>query len=120
MSVTTLDTSSSHILDNPAWAALTGPHAHFAERIGHAARYHQDVAPFYAVSDEDDPRAWGDLAALVGPGGTAAVRGVTEAAEGWEVVRTGHGVQLVDTALRAEPDPEAVRLGTDDVPEILD
>ncbi|MGW6794057.1 GNAT family N-acetyltransferase [Streptomyces chartreusis] len=86
MSVTTLDASSSHILDNPAWAALTGPHAHFAERIGHAARYHQDVAPFYAVSDE---------------GGA------------------GHGVQLVDTGLRAEPDPEAVRLGLDDVPEIL-
>ncbi|MFF0085750.1 GNAT family N-acetyltransferase [Streptomyces canus] len=120
MSVIALDTSSSHILDNPAWAALTGPHAHFAERIGHAVRYQQDVAPFHALSDEDDPRAWADLAALVGPGGTAAVRGVTEAATGWEVVRTGHGVQLVDTALRAEPDPEAVRLGPDDVPEILD
>ncbi|GEK01234.1 GNAT family N-acetyltransferase [Streptomyces sp. 1-11] len=120
MSVTSIDASSSHILDNPAWAALTGPHAHFAQRIGHAARYPQDVAPFHALSDEDDPRAWADLAALVGPGGTAAVRGVTGAAAGWEVVRTGHGVQLVDTALRAEPDPEAVRLGPDDVPEILD
>ncbi|MGV9606981.1 GNAT family N-acetyltransferase [Streptomyces sp. NPDC003631] len=120
MSVTTLDARSSHILDNPAWAALTGPHAHFAERIGHAARYHQDVAPFYAVADEDDPRAWTDLATLVGPGGTASVRGVTEAPQGWEVVRTGHGVQLVDTFLRAEPDADAVRLGPDDVPEILD
>ncbi|EKX60745.1 GNAT family N-acetyltransferase [Streptomyces ipomoeae] len=131
MSVTTLDASSSHVLDNPAWAALTGPHAlphslkgmggtPIAQRIGHAARYHQDMAPFHAVSDEDDPRAWADLAALVGPGGTASVRGVAEAPEGWEVVRTGHGVQLVDTSLRAEPDPEAVRLGPDDVPEILD
>lgn len=120
MSVTSIDASSSHILDNPAWAALTGPHAHFAQRIGHAARYHHDVAPFHALSDEDDPRAWADLAALVGPGGTAAVRGVTEAEAGWGVVRTGHGVQLVDTALRAEPDPETVRLGPDDVPEILD
>ncbi|MDX3801862.1 GNAT family N-acetyltransferase [Streptomyces sp. AK04-3B] len=120
MSVIALDASSSYILDNPAWAALTGPHAHFAERVGHAVRYQQDVAPFHAVSDEDDPRAWADLAVLVGPGGTAAVRGVTEAAEGWEVVHTGHGVQLVGTALRAEPDPEAVRLGPDDVPEILD
>ncbi|MER6921607.1 GNAT family N-acetyltransferase, partial [Streptomyces spiralis] len=46
--------------------------------------------------------------------------GVTEAPEGWEVVGIGHGVQLVDTGLRAEPDPEAVRLGSDDVPEILD
>ncbi|MDQ0931346.1 GNAT family N-acetyltransferase [Streptomyces turgidiscabies] len=120
MSVIALDATSSHILDNPAWAALTGPHACFADRIGHAVRYQQDVAPFHAISDEDDPRAWADLAALVGPGGTAAVRGVTEAAAGWEVVRTGHGVQLVDTSLHAEPDPEAVRLGPDDVPEILD
>ncbi|MEV7981866.1 GNAT family N-acetyltransferase [Streptomyces sp. NPDC086519] len=120
MSVIALDASSPHILDNPAWAALTGPHASFAERVGHAVRYQQDVAPFHAVSDEEDPRAWADLAALVGPGGTASVRGVTEAPVGWEVVRTGHGVQLVDTALRAEPDPEAVRLGPDDVPEILD
>jgi ribosomal protein S18 acetylase RimI-like enzyme len=120
MSVIALDAGSPHILDNPAWAALTGPHAHFAERIGHAARYHPDVAPFHALSDDNAPRAWADLAALVGPGGTAAVRGITDAPEGWEVVRTGHGVQLVDTSLRAEPDPEAVRLGPDDVPEILD
>ncbi|MCL6671987.1 GNAT family N-acetyltransferase [Streptomyces panaciradicis] len=120
MSVTTSEATSSHVLDNPAWAALTGPHAHFAERIGHAARYHQDVAPFHALSDEDNPRAWADLARLVGPGGTAAVRGVTEAPDGWEVVSLGHGVQLVDTSLRAEPDPEAVRLGPGDVPQILD
>ncbi|WP_458247349.1 GNAT family N-acetyltransferase [Streptomyces sp. MAI_2237] len=120
MSVTTAEATSSHVLDNPAWAALTGPHAHFAERIGHAARYRQDVAPFHALSDEDDPRAWADLGHLVGPGGTAAVRGVTEAPDGWEVVSLGHGVQLVDTSLRAEPDPEAVRLGPDDVPQILD
>ncbi|MGW3097132.1 GNAT family N-acetyltransferase [Streptomyces sp. NPDC001102] len=120
MSVTTAEATSSHVLDNPAWAALTGPHAHFAERIGHAARYQQEVAPFHALSDEDDPRAWADLARLVGPGGTAAVRGVTEAPDGWEVVSVGHGVQLVDTSLRAEPDPETVRLGPDDVPQILD
>lgn len=120
MSVIALDAGSSHILDNPAWAALTGPHTHFAERIGRAVRYQQDVAPFHAVASEDDPRSWTDLAALVGPGGTASVRGVTDVPEGWEVVRTGHGVQLVDTSLRAEPDPEAVRLGPADVPEILD
>ncbi|GAA2488375.1 GNAT family N-acetyltransferase [Streptomyces longisporus] len=120
MSATSIEATSSHLLDNPAWAALTGPHASFAERVGRAARYRQDVAPFYAVTDTGDPRAWADLATLVGPGGTASVRGVTEAPAGWEVLRTGHGVQLVDTRLRAEPDPEAVRLGPDDVPEILD
>ncbi|MEU6252546.1 GNAT family N-acetyltransferase [Streptomyces sp. NPDC047043] len=120
MSTVSIEATSSHILDNPAWAALNGPHAHFAERVGRAARYPADVAPFCAVSDLGDPRAWADLAALVGPDGTASVRGVTRAPAGWEVLRTGQGVQLVDTGLHAEPDPEAVRLGPDDVPEILD
>ncbi|MFJ8495718.1 GNAT family N-acetyltransferase [Streptomyces sp. NPDC094038] len=120
MSVASLEATSSHVLDNPAWAALTGPHTHFAERVGRAARYQADVAPFHAVTDEDDPRAWADLATLVGPGGSAAVRGVTEPPNGWELVQTGQGVQLVDTGLQAEPDREAVRLGPADVPQILD
>ncbi|WP_316766553.1 GNAT family N-acetyltransferase [Streptomyces sasae] len=134
MSVTRIEApSSSHVLDNPAWAALTGPHAHLAERsemgvppaegrgrVGMAARYPADVARFHAVADAGDLRAWADLASLVGPGGTAALRGVTEAPDGWEILRIGNGVQLVGTGLRAEPDPEAVRLGPEDVPEILD
>ncbi|MFJ4782196.1 GNAT family N-acetyltransferase [Streptomyces sp. NPDC088794] len=119
-STASLETTTSHVLDNPAWAALTGPHAHFAERVGRAVRYPVDVAGFHAITDNDDPRAWADLATLIGPGGTAAVRGVGEAPAGWEIVRSGQGVQLVDTALWAEPDPEAVRLGPADVPEILD
>jgi hypothetical protein len=32
-------------LDNPAWGALIGPHAHFAERHGQVLRYPVDVAP---------------------------------------------------------------------------
>ncbi|MEV0911769.1 GNAT family N-acetyltransferase [Streptomyces hokutonensis] len=119
-STASIETTTSHVLDNPAWAALTGPHAHLAERVGRAARYPVDVAGFHAITDNDDPRAWADLATLIGPGGTAAVRGVAETPDGWEIVRSGQGVQLVDTGLRAEPDPEAVRLGADDVPEILD
>ncbi|WP_225095339.1 GNAT family N-acetyltransferase [Streptomyces sp. CoH27] len=38
---------------------------------------------------------------------------------GWETEDSGEGVQMVDTALYAEPAPEAVRLGPADVPEIL-
>ncbi|MFK0108948.1 GNAT family N-acetyltransferase [Streptomyces sp. NPDC091217] len=121
MSVTRIEApSSSHVLDNPAWAALTGPHAHLAEQVGRAARYPADVARFHAVADAGDLQAWADLASLVGPGGTAALRGVTEAPDGWEILRIGNGVQLVDTGLRVEPAPEAVRLGPEDVPEILD
>lgn len=109
-----------HILDNAAWAALTGPHAHLAERVGRAARYPADVSPFTALDDPADPRAWDDLAALVGPGTVTPVTGVTAVPDGWEIEQSGDGVQLIDTALYAEPAPEAVRLTPADVPEILD
>ncbi|WP_322657971.1 GNAT family N-acetyltransferase [Streptomyces justiciae] len=108
------------LLDNPVWAALDGPHAGFAERVGRAARYPADVYAFAALADPADPAAWADLHALLGPGTTAKVKGVETVPDGWDVVGGGQGVQLVDTGLRAEPAPEAVRLGPDDVPDILD
>ncbi|MDH6454691.1 MULTISPECIES: GNAT family N-acetyltransferase [unclassified Streptomyces] len=108
------------VLDNAVWAALDGPHAEFAERVGLAARYPDDVYAVAALADPRDPAAWADLLALVGPGTTVRIKPVERVPDGWEVVGGGVGVQLVDTALRAEPAPEAVRLGPDDVPEILD
>ncbi|MFK0191837.1 GNAT family N-acetyltransferase [Kitasatospora sp. NPDC090308] len=113
--------AAAHVLDNPAWAALAGPHAHLAERRGRAARYPADVSPFTALADPADPLAWQDLAALAGPpGSTTPVTGAAAAPAGWEVLESGHGVQLVATALRTEPAPEAVELGPADVPEMLD
>src|SRR5689334_3057747 len=94
--------ATPHILDNAAWAALTGPPAHLAERVGRAARYPLDVSPFTALADPADPRAWDDLAALVGPATVTPVTGAKSAPQGWETVQHGQGVQLVDTALRAE------------------
>ncbi|MCX4706782.1 GNAT family N-acetyltransferase [Streptomyces sp. NBC_01352] len=111
---------STHFLDNPVWAALAGPHAHFAERVGRAARYPADVYAFAAVADPADPAAWADLHTLLGPETVVRIKEVESVPRGWEAVGGGRGVQLVDTALRAEPAPEAVRLGPDDVPEILD
>nr|WP_206326894.1 GNAT family N-acetyltransferase [Streptomyces sp. S3(2020)] len=107
-------------MDNPVWAALDGPHAAFAERAGRAARYPADVYAFAALADPADPAAWTDLHTLLGPATTAKIKGVETVPEGWDVVGGGQGVQLVDTRLRAEPAPEAVRLGPDDVPDILD
>ncbi|MCX5205280.1 GNAT family N-acetyltransferase [Streptomyces sp. NBC_00237] len=119
MSTTTV--TSSHVLDNAAWAALTGPHAHFAERFGRAARYPSGVSPFTALEDPADPRAWEDLARLVGtPDTVTPVSGVLEVPDGWGIEQSIEGVQLVDTALRAEHAPEAVRIGAADVPEVLE
>lgn len=109
------------VLDNPAWAALTGPHAHFAETHGRAARYPAEVAPFHALADPADPSAWADLASLVGPGAEISVAGAPlPAYPGWELVSSIAGVQLVDVSLRAATDPAATVLTAADVPEILD
>jgi ribosomal protein S18 acetylase RimI-like enzyme len=109
-------------LDRVVWASLTsGHHARLTQRRGDAARYHPDVAPFVGLADPADPRGWADVAALVGPGATVAVSGagVVPPAD-WAVTLIGRGVQLVDVTLDKQPDPEAIRLGPDDVPQILD
>jgi ribosomal protein S18 acetylase RimI-like enzyme len=119
--MTTVDAGIPTVLDNPAWAALTGPHTRFAERLGRAARYPAEVAGFHALADATDPRAWADLASLVGPGATVAVAGAPlEAFAGWSTAGSVAGVQMIDVALRAAPDPGAVLLTAVDVPEMLD
>ncbi|GGY41064.1 GNAT family N-acetyltransferase [Streptomyces xanthochromogenes] len=109
-----------HVLDNAAWAALTGPQAHLAERHGLAARFPTDVSPFTALADPTDVRAWDDLAVLVGPGAVTPVAAVHTVPDGWHVEQSGEGVQMVATALRDAAAPDAVRLGLADVPEILE
>ncbi|QIG38728.1 GNAT family N-acetyltransferase [Microbacterium sp. 4R-513] len=121
--MSTLD-SARHddtVLDNPAWHALTGPHAHFAIGGDLVRRYPEDVAPFVAVRTWEDPRVWDALAELAGPGAELGLSGSPSAPPaGWEVLGEGEGVQLVETdALRPRPDDEAILLGADDVPEML-
>ena len=108
-------------LDNPVWDSLLGAHSGFAVVHGRAARYHSDVALFHALADPADPRAWADLAELTEPGAQVAIAGAGAwARPGWEVAGSVPGVQLVDVALRAEPDPAAVTLTAADVPQMLD
>src|SRR5690242_10763692 len=100
--------AANAVLDNPAWASMAGPHAALVRRNGRAARYLSDIAPFAALADPDDPAAWADLTELVEPGELIAVPGASAAPDGWADAQLLPGVQLVDTALRAERDPEAV------------
>ncbi|RCG28607.1 GNAT family N-acetyltransferase [Sphaerisporangium album] len=110
-----------HPLDNPAWASLTGPHAHFAERRGNALRYPVEVSPFVALPADPEPADWEDMAALAGPGGLVPFAAFAATPpEGWEVVDSVEGVQLSGEDVMGAPDPEAVILGPGDVPDMLD
>jgi GNAT superfamily N-acetyltransferase len=112
--------SRPHPLDNPAFASLTGPHAHFAERRGDVVRYPLDVSPFIALPETPSAEDWADLAALAGPGAIVPIPGISvELPPGWVVVMRGAGVQLVDDGIVAAPAAEAVRLTEADVPEML-
>ncbi|GEE02745.1 hypothetical protein nbrc107696_31910 [Gordonia spumicola] len=110
------------VLDNPAYAALTGPHAGFAERVGRALRYPSDVSPFTAIPSDPTASDWADLAALVGSGGLVAFGSPDgiDVPDGWSVAFEGAGVQMVGDGVVPARDDRAVRLGPDDVPEILD
>jgi ribosomal protein S18 acetylase RimI-like enzyme len=108
-------------LDNPTWASLTGPHARFAERRGRVVRYPEDVAPFLGLPDAPGEQDWFDVAELAGPGAVVVLAAAAaRPPSGWEVLDELPGVQLVDEGVAAAPDPEAVRLGLADVPEMLD
>ena len=109
------------VLDNAPWTSLAGPHRRFAERRGGAVRYSPDVAPFVALADPGDPQSWTDVSQLLGPGVGFAVSGSdVHPPESWQTELVGVGVQLVDVDLVKQHDPEAVRLGPADLPDILD
>nr|WP_243408016.1 GNAT family N-acetyltransferase [Frankia canadensis] len=111
---------ASHPLDNPALGSLLGAHAHLAVRRGRVLRYPSDVAPFVALPDDPDSDTWRDVADLLSPGAILPLVDVGNAGPpGWEVLGSAGGVQLVDADLIAAPDGEAVRLGPDDVEDIL-
>jgi ribosomal protein S18 acetylase RimI-like enzyme len=108
-------------LDNPAYAALLGPHARLAERSGNALRYPADVARFAGLPAEPGPDDWADLAGLTGPGGVAATAGVpADPPDGWQVLRIIDSVQLTGELVTGAADREVTTLGPDDVPDMLD
>lgn len=109
-------------LDAPVAAALQGPHAHLARRVGRASSYDRAVATFSTVPMDPDQQDWDDLAALLGPGRFADLFSlpVTPPAD-WEPAFRLEGFQLVGSPSLATTarDPSIVELGADDVPAML-
>jgi ribosomal protein S18 acetylase RimI-like enzyme len=117
------DNASVDALDNPLWYALSGPQRGFAQGIdGCALRYDPEVSVFAALPDRPSPASWDALAALVGPGGTAALARIEplELPTGWEKVWATMGLQMVaDAVPAAEPAAPVVVLGAADVQAML-
>ncbi|HEY3562502.1 MAG TPA: GNAT family N-acetyltransferase [Kribbella sp.] len=108
------------VLTNPVYAALTGPHASFAEVRGNARRYPTAVAPFLGLPDDPTAADWADAAQLLGPGASAALmRPEFEVPDGFKLELMIDLVQFTAPADLPAADPEAVLLGADDVPEML-
>src|SRR5271163_275431 len=109
------------LLDNPAYAALCGAHARFAQVRGRVRRYSADVAPFLALPSPPSARDWQDAAGLVAPGTYAAVGySAAELPDGWQAVRAFDLVQMIGERVTGAEYPEAVPLGAADVPEMLE
>ena len=106
------------MLENPVWAALTGPQSCFAEVSGDAARYFADMSPFCAMADLTDPAGWRDLATLTTQ---ALLTGPAISPQaGWLLEASVPGVQMIGTGTTGASDPEAVTLTETDVPEMVD
>jgi len=110
----------SHVLDDPARSSLLGPHARFAESVGAVLRYHPDVSVFVSLPPDPGEQDWRDAAKLLGPGGVVPTAGTDPTLPpGWEQVMRIPGVQMTGEDVYGAADPEAVRLGAEDVPEML-
>jgi predicted GNAT family acetyltransferase len=108
------------VLDNPAYAALTGPQAHLARRSGRAVRFLDDVSPFMAFPGPASAQDWRDAELLVPPGtGAGVIDEVTPLPEGWSSPARFDCAQMIGVRTRGALEPDALVLTDDDVPEML-
>jgi ribosomal protein S18 acetylase RimI-like enzyme len=108
------------LLDNPVYAALSTVHAGFAQICGRAARYQADVAPFLAMPADPSPEDWQCAAELVTPDGFAAIMDPGAVPETWRTLGEFELVQMIGEDVSGVTAPEATRLGSQDVPEMLE
>lgn len=109
-------------LDNIMWHSLDGFHSTLALGDAHARRFPSDVGPFGAVPDQPSSEDYASLRELVGAGEvTTLFRGDVAVPEGWDVLGTINGVQMVAAASSMDEsiDARIVTLNVADVPEMM-
>jgi ribosomal protein S18 acetylase RimI-like enzyme len=84
-------------LDNPIWFSLRSRHRALAKRVGDAARYPLEVAPFLAVASTDADAA-GSIASLLAPVETVYLLGVAPRFPGaWSLHAYARLAQMICT-----------------------
>lgn len=109
-----------HPLDDPVRSALTGPHAHLAERRGRIVRYPPDLMRFIAIPRSPTAQDWADVAALTGPDLSRGAGKVIDPPDGWTLSNVGLGLQLVGDNVRPQTYDDVDSLGPADASEIAD
>ena len=108
-------------LDDPVYAALSGPHSRFAQRSGRSLRYDPDIAPFLALPSEPSRADWQDAIELVPPGTAAAtLHDGFPLPESLEVTLSFELVQMIGERVRGTHEPDVITLGAPDVPEMIE
>ncbi len=109
------------LLDNPVYAALSGPQARFAQVRGRVRRFLPDVSPFMGMPDNPSADDWQDAASLVPPGTYAGMLQTgADTPDDWTVLRTFGVTQMVAEPTSGDDWTEAVPLGAADVPEMIE
>jgi GNAT superfamily N-acetyltransferase len=112
-----------HVLDNPVWHALTGPHAAFAIGEGKARHYPRDMVPFSAIA-EPTPAAYRDLAADLPPNTEARLHRPSDepVPPGWQKLAATPMLQMAADRIEGfVPDARTVvSLGEPDIEAMLE
>jgi ribosomal protein S18 acetylase RimI-like enzyme len=108
-------------LDNPIWFALSTEHRLLARSHGLARRYLPDVSPLAAFLHPTQD-AFADLQRLVSPGEHVALFTASplDVPGGWQIDRSRWIDQMICESSLDSPPLAPLRLGTTDVPEMLD
>ena len=107
------------VLDNSVWHSMTGAHRELCTFHSGAGRYHHEITPFAGLADPTDPACWADLEEVLEGHSAALIIDPELVPPGWELTRYTRGAQMLGTDLADTPEPAAVPLSVENVPEML-